>query len=731
VFGSRRRTDDRKRGRRRWAAGAACVTVAAGGMTLLPIAAQPAQAYTTPIMSTYATAGSTVFRIMNKLYNKESSKWFMFGASAVTIAVPLITTANWMYDHYNPEATSQDVLERLDQVQAQISDLKTDIAQLHDQLDTVQTQMSRDKADSLLATCGLHTAGIVDQLAKMDTATEAYQHIIDLAQTTKSPADAAKLKVFINQFVKSQLGDSDTVGDSPAAAGINTIHFSMLSTGGTQGVIQNCGKAYLQNWRSPDNRSTGQVSDLWLDDRVYYAPLQNLVYFWQTAQAQTLLLLENAVLLRVGDLVAATGKGPTTVSAAESLCSDPAATASVPKAAALCESLRNYGTKFARNMTDEWKQVGAPYTDDKVVLQAGSGQTLKPDAPRKTIPTTVWARDPGATGISWATSPQSWDTSVDKAASYDGLDDWVPADGDQWTGLLNQYQISHPTDAGTTAKPLQNWNTVPGNLGFIFHTGPTGKDPYSSTVLRNADNKGGEVLSAYSPVDLLTRMTKATLTDPLTGATSSAFPTAGAMTQVWMPGESRTPNTAADDNKGLGFPSNRDLRTNNKFDAQAMFGDNGFGVKCMVVVHDGVLCDDATISQWWTTYQSAKYRMDNTGFWSSMEESAKFTVTPHKGLDVLEVTGSSNDRCTQKGECPLFTQKIPQAPNWMLDYRAKGGKATKAGTTKAQLWPVTRVPAMCETPTVTSWGAPTRCGDALTQWLAKNVPSLANPDVLL
>jgi hypothetical protein len=717
----------RGRTRRRIAAGAAGVAMMAAGLTLLPVTAPPSQAVSTSTLGMFDQSVGNVVRILGKLVQTEkngkwvkweTNPWFVAPASLLVLGAPLF---NQVVKDKDPNA---DALDKVTNLVTKVKAMQTELSQMQQSLDAVTVTLTTAHANSMLGACHAQTAQLNDYLTALQTGNDMYAEIVDQLQHLRTPADVAVLKEYTDQFVKDQLGTAVLVDGAPMAKAVDRVHIALMNSAGAQGMIQICGKAYLADWKARNLAAAPKMSagspGLWMDDRAYYKPLQDLVEFWETAQAQGVYLLQQAVLIKAGLLGA--GKIPAPTDGPAQVCDKQHADA-VTDVGLLCSSAAEYTKRFYGNLVTELRTVGAPYSDDKVVLQTGTKITGLRGAGDVDIPTTIWARDPAATKLSWATSPQLPGLST-KGGSYDGLDDWVPADDEQWLGLTAGYRQSHPSDT-TNPAPLQrdeNGDAAPGaRVG--------GKQGSAADV------------ATFGPVDVLRKMTGLTSPVPdrngVAGVKAFGAGTSGA---YWIPGTSvpvKLENAngggsgATSPSTGLGFPNSSHV-SDAKSSVAASFADNGFEVRCMVLAADGVLCDDTTISSWWMSRQHSSYvstYAPHLGGLVNWDVDATWTVTPTTpGAGVLSASGTRTG-CKWSGACTVYVQQVKNLPGWLNDYTNRLGTTWKATPMKASVWPTTRLPAFCETQMTTTWGVPTRCGDALTQYLADTLPSLSEADL--
>ncbi|MBM9469350.1 DUF7507 domain-containing protein [Nakamurella leprariae] len=647
----------------------------------------------TPLAATWTDSLASSTNVLSKVFNWSSTS--LVGAPgielALTLAGPILTS---ILGDEGPDL--QDVLDELD-------DLQDDLQQMQQELSTISTQILQDGVDTEVGDCDLQISELESYRSTIDEANEDYLAWITALQDvrTSGTADAKNAR---DQFINSVIGTDLLVFDTELANAIDTIHTSLTSQAG---IIQTCGQASMTTWKA-DNLPPATVgadsSGAWVDDREYYDGVTQVVQFWQIAESHALFLLQQAVLMKLGS------EWPRhtdelTREDSQQICS--LAVTAVPHLHSLCTSMQSYGSTTAYGyLTAEWAAAGVPYTDDDVILSIGSSTTSGVPG---SVPFTAWVRDPGSSGIPWATTPQSWATTQ-TAATFDGIDNWLPAGSVQWEGLNSGYLATHTSVAPAEYPARGAWYTGSGGSSDIY---------------------AGSNLPEYRQFDLLTTMQSVTTTD------GAAFTTAG-VDQVWMPNETASQplnswdiaaGTCCDNtNPGYGFPPTwvtegtaLDASTH---DANPFYGDTGLTVKCMVLTPDGVLCGDATVASWWVGQLQSSFSVVSSNFFTgNWTASGSFSVTPSSSTAGAFVASGLNAGCSP-GPCGVGLNTMTSLPGWIVDFTSVDQVAFDAPDSPAAVWPASSVPT--DPSCLSNWGMPTRCGPAMQAWLAANVP---NPNV--
>ncbi|MBM9469351.1 DUF7507 domain-containing protein [Nakamurella leprariae] len=677
--------------------------VLAAGLVVVPVT-PPAHAVSQPLSALWLNGLGTTMRVVNKVFNWETKLAGGAGvAIALSLAAPLVSS---LFGDSGP--STQDVLDKLD-------DIEGDLDAMELQLDQVEQQVLQVDVDTLMGTCQIQTNRLTSMLAQIDRATTNYAEIVNEMRSLEPGDDPGVLKVSIADFLRTVVGDAKVATNAPLAAVIADIHQAMVTSGGGAGVIETCGKAFLQQWRSSTTTSgpaAGKAatdSAGWVDDRQYYDRLSDLVRFWQTAQAHALFLLEQAVLMQVGQ-VWMRQQQPLTVDDAESICRL-AETRHVADAQSLCRTTSRFATTVHTNVLTEWSQVGVPYSDDQVVLSLGTDVTELRGPKNAVIPSTAWVRDPAASSIPWATTPQSWSARPTPGTVGD-LTGWLPANSAQWTGLSSGYLASHPSVAPSKVGPRQRWA-----IGTS-----TSPDAFTSSHV-----------PAFQPLDVLATMDRVTQPSAPVAGGAPAFNTRGVQ-QVWIPNETATKNLNYHFNGGgLSFPQGTFLPGNTNIWGKKFlpyYADNGFTVRCMVLAGDGVLCDPDTVGSWWVAQQETEYWVVSSNWFTDNDTgAAKFTVSPTSGAVEGLVGYGLNHGCTGGRYCGVSLNGlgsypgITSVPSWIAPHTSVFGVVTTPPDRAHSVWPALTLPTGPGCTTV--WGAPTRCGAALQAWFAATIPDPA------
>jgi hypothetical protein len=683
---------------RRWTRAAGRLGVAtalAGAVVVNPMTAPASSAASTPLAATWTSSLASSMNIVNKVFNWEKNLAGGAGVSlALTLVTPLLTT---LFGGSSGPSIS-DVLDELDGI-------KDELNQMQDELSSINAEVLNADVQTQLGDCNIETSELNSYLTTINEVNEEYTTWITSLQSVNGVADIATVNAARDSFVAAALGAETEVFNAPLAVAVDNIHGAMVATGGNTGVIQTCGAAYLQSWKTanalgaaPGSLAAG-AAGAWVDDRAYYQDITALVQFWQSAQSQGLFLLEQAAAMQAADTWPSTAT-PITSANSGNVCrladSDGVAAANL-----LCTSMTQYGATFYDNIVAEWQAAGVPYSDDDVVLSLGSSITGLGTG----VPTTVWARNPTTAGIPWAQTGQSWSTTQ-TAATFDGLSGWLPANSTQWDGLNAGYLATHPSVAPAYYTP---------RMSLDYDGAP-------------ADMYAASGTAQYKPLDLLTTMRTVTASD-----STPAFTTTG-VTQVWMPNETShaqlswdvAPNvssTSVNNYAGLQFApqwvlggSSLDGSTHDDY---PYYGSPGVAVKCMVLTPDGVICNNE-IGPWWVGQMQADYSVVSSNFFTgNWTGSGNWSVTPSSTTAQAFVVSGVDEGCSS-GLCGIAIDTVGSLPDWLFVVNTE--TASQFGPdTPATVWPALAVPT--GTGCTSVWGVPTRCGAAMQTWLDENIPN--------
>lgn len=688
-------------------AGAVIVT---GSVVAAPA---PAQASWEDDAQGWITSMQTGLGWAEGLFGLETGPW----NTALSIASPLISA---IFGGSSAPSIG-DVLERL----KQLDDIEHKIDQVQSSLVTIEAEIATVGQDVLSGTCAVQASRPRDYLTKLAAANDAYTNVVDkIDEVRLGTASAEDLKVAIDSFIAYTTGESEAVlpDHSAFAESLRSVHSDMGTTGGVAGIIQSCGRAYLNDWKIKNTSTTALTGipatdhGAWLDDRDYYDPLQKLVSFWQTAVAQGTYLHQQASLMRVTrDYV--TAHGPLSIEDSAKVCAL-AKTNGPARASATCEG----GLKFAKTIYSgfaaEWREVGVPISDAHVVMSMGTdvtGLSYTPTTPRAIgappdeppvstaaavkVASRVWARDPSTFPASWTTG--TWSTTADAVSAY-GIDGFLPAGSSQWSDLSNGYRATHPMVQTTTQAEAMQWVSGSG-----------------------WQNSG---VAPFAPLDVLATMKDSVAPAPVGTDPAHAF-TVKADTTVWMPNEAashdftmwRSPVPEWATGSGLSFPHSR-LWLPFNFSPRVL-DDADMSVKCFVATQDGIVCHES-VGSWWVNRLSIE---------------ASLSVQDVNRITPLNPDVDSMVMIDKKRECrglPLYDEEcatiIDQmyavrgesfaqgAPSWLAPIDAANGEHYDGDpTAAATLWPSAPVPDCA----LTTWGARTRCGPAVDAWIASHVPN--------
>ncbi len=263
-----------------------------------------------------------------------------------------------------------DIERKLDQLQVQLADVKQNVLELEDTV--------------VLGQCVTQSSDLPHFITSVETSQAMYTQVIEKLQRVQDNrlTNTTRLQGYMDDFVDVTLGtnpkrDVVNVETSPMAHDIREAHQYMVTHGSTPGVIQTCGRAHLTDWKlnaagAAARQSAGQNDvGVWLDDRQYYAPVQDIVTYWQTVQAQGMYLLQQASLMQASKLYTTKDHGSVPADAAGSVCALAAQSAPDGQAATVCES----ALTFYAGIVAEWTEVGLPISNDDVVMSLGTDIT--------------------------------------------------------------------------------------------------------------------------------------------------------------------------------------------------------------------------------------------------------------------------------------------------------------------------------------------------------------------
>lgn len=690
--------------------------IVAGNVVAAPA---PAQAAWEDDAQSWIASMQTGLGWAEGLFGLKTGPW----NTALSIASPLISA---IFGGSSAPSIG-DVLERL----KQLDDIEHKIDQVQNSLVTIEAEIATVGQDVLTGTCAVQASRPRDYLTKLAAANDAYANVVDkIDEVRVGTADEDDLKVAINSFIAYTTGESEAIlpDHSAFAESLRSVHADMGTTGGVAGIIQSCGRAYLNDWKI-GNTSAAALSGMpstahgaWLDDRDYYDPLQKLVSFWQTAVAQGTYLHQQASLMRVSrDYV--TAHGPLSVEDSARVCAL-AKTNGPAMARATCEGGLTLAKTIYNGFAAEWREVGVPISDTNVVMSMGTdvtGLSYQPTTPRAAgvpadepllsdgapvgVASRVWARDPSTFPAAWTTG--TWSTTAGAVSAY-GIDGFVPAGSQQWSDLSNGYRATHPTVQTTAREEAMRWRSGSG-----------------------WQNSG---VAPFAPLDILTTMKDSVSPAPAGTDPSHAF-TVKADTSAWMPNEAasqnfpmwRSPIPEWSRGTGLSFPHSRLWMTVDF--APRVLDDAKMSVKCFVATQDGAVCHES-VGSWWVNRLSIE---------GAMSVQNAYRVTPvNPDIDSMvmidrkrECRGQPNidEECATIIDAMYSTrgESFSQgAPSWLAAIDAANGEHYEGDPAATRtLWPSAPVPDCA----LTTWGAKTRCGPALEAWITSHVPnpSLSGP----
>lgn len=667
---------------------------------------------------TWTSSLSSTLGIASNVFGFDKSAVWLLGGSALAVAGPLLAAA---LGSGGPGVS--DVLDELDGVEHQLSVMQQSV-------DKVQSEVESTNVNTLMGTCTAQTARLQSLRGVVETSETLYSRFV--AQTTRvtDDASAARMKESAENFIRVALGSvgqSDVAGTELGRA-ITQAHLELSSSGGGSGIIDTCGKAYLEEWWSKNASDSARESmdatavGAWADDRAYYERLQAMVVYWQTVMGQGAYLLQQASLLQVALYSAGDLPAGTTAMDAAAPCYLAGKSKKAVKALTLCESGAAYMSDLSSKIAREWRQVGVPYSDDRTMLALGTSVTRVPRADGSATPSTMWVRDPG-TYPGGTSGP--WTQGTLASSTFAGWTTWKPASARQWTDLTQGYTRSHSDKSKSAPKvaPRQFWEVQQSP----FSSDMWNQFEYTRTALTpnapDPSTMGGT--AEFAPVDVLGRMTAV---PDHTG--TPAFASGAASGLVWMPNEQTRPWFFWDSQlfdsshvyDGLTAATGEVVtgRAGAKF-TPANQRDKGLALRCFVAPGDGVVCND-TVAPWWVARQKAEYRVVSSSSWTrNWTAGLSLDVVPMwAGLDSFRADGVNRDCHGFQTTCGVPFNGAIHMPAWMQPFESEALGRQETPSTVGTLWPALDVPtgAGC----TTGWGVPTRCAAAFDDWVSSTLP---------
>jgi len=688
-----RRDRSPRRWLRRLAATTAVAAVVGAGAVVAPVApAPPAEAAWTSTADAWAKALSASIGAAGKVLGFEKDAGFLYGMSALAITGPLLTLL------YNKDSSINDVMSKL-------GDIDNRIAAIEQTLDVIDDNIREVKVDVLMGTCSVQTGGLLDLLTLTQRAADQYDVMLTKLRSVRDIGGVESLQNETESFIRIVFGAGNTQETAVAATALGSqiqkAHNLLISNGGNyHGVIESCGRANLEEWRK-QNAAPAPVAAMgasapgaWLGEEDYYARTQELVQYWQTVQAQALLLVQEATYLQALQRYA-TEVAPLTADQAAQAC--PVYRAG-SKSASLCESGLGFARKVRAGFAEEWRQAGVPYTDDAVVLSPGTDVTGLRGPNGAAIPSTIWARDPASFPLQGGT-PR---TAFPAGTAYDGFTGWAPANAAQWTGLASGLAASHGSFAPKAAPVVQWWSEGYGR-----------NDPFSSVGV-----------PVFAPVDVLGGMGQAKRADG-----SPQFRPADGL--YWIPGQTATFDLQEKATRGgLSFPQGYYLGGTTSVEGKKFlpwYSGPSLSIACMVAPVDGVLCDGPTVGSWWMARQKSVYSVESSNWLTKNYTAvANWSVSPRSGAVPRFEAGGRNSGCSGGAYCGVaMNTGVRAMPPWLLAFTDSEGvvhdPAVEAkGSYTQRVWPA--LAASAGRNCTTTWGAPSRCGAALDAWLRERLP---------
>jgi hypothetical protein len=689
----------------RWVATTVVAAVIGAALVVAPAQSSPAQAAWEKNAPAWTSAMNSSLATLSKAFGWEKTFFGPAGNIALAILGPLIASVLG-----TGEPGISDVMNELD-------DIEHEIDRMEQSLDRIERDVLQVDIDVLMGTCNVETSQLSSYMTILQEAQEDYAKILEVVSEMKPDDNGAVFEQYVNDFIDTTMGTHNVVGSTPMATQIRDVHNALVSTNGYKGIIEVCGQAYLQDWRTSVATQIAttdkDVAGVWLDDQQYYDRMVELVQFWQTAEAQGSFLLQQAALVKA--TAEYVGVATLDIDDSENVCynakQDPAQAA----ATVLCDSGYAFGKTLYADFLHEWQQAGVPYSDDQVVMSLGSDVTGYLDPNKVSVPSTVWARTPDSVGASWSTG--TWDTHA-TPVSYLGLP-MGAATGAQWTALGQSYEASHPAHLARTPAFQSPWR-------------PSYSQPFAVTGVPE-----------YKPVDVLGLMGSVTTA---VGEPTAFDPTGVRM--VWIPQETVERQnidygslhwenvwqyTYYTDFPATAFPPSV-VQSNVTFDEGSSFhhyiltyyADSPVTLRCSVMPVDGVLCDKGTVAGWWTVRQTTDITVpsinDFTGNYTGV---GTYTVTPTDST-LGTFTGTGTDKsCTGGEPCGiLFNDSIGAMPPWVESFAPTVGQAGGGPLTEETIWPAANVAteADCGASAHSIWGVPSRCGQAFDGWATAYIP---------
>ncbi|KTR93227.1 hypothetical protein NS220_13270 [Microbacterium testaceum] len=670
---------------------------------------------------TWTSSLSSTLGIASNVFGFDKSAMWLLGGSALAVAGPLLAAA---LGSGGPGVS--DVLDELDGVEHQLTVVQQSI-------DKVQTEVESTNVNTLMGTCTAQTARLQSLRGVVETSETLYSRFVAQTKRVGDEASAARMKEAAENFIRVALGSvgqSDVAGTELGRA-ITQAHLELSSSGGGSGIIDTCGKAYLEEWWSKNASDSARTSmdataaGAWVDDRAYFERLQAMVVYWQTVMGQGAYLLQQASLLQAALYTAGSLPAGTTAMDAAAPCYLASKAKNAVKALTLCESGAAYMADLSGKIAREWRQVGVPYTDEEVVLALGSGVTRVPRADGSAVPSTLWVRDP-TTYPGGSSGP--WTQGDLVTTTFRDWTGWKPASATQWSDLSQTYVRTHGSFAAAEVTPRQVW----GVQKEAFSSARWNQFEYTKTALGPTAPSSSQMkgTAKFAPVDVLQKMSSVhdTVGAPLFAADSTG-------TLAWIPTEQTTPwffwetvqlkEFAPGVQRGLTVAPGElaSFRPPTLTTVWAYQREKGLGLRCFVAPQDGVVCGD-TVAPWWIARQNVDYRIVSSNWWTHNWTSgmAVDVVPLWSGLGTFRASGTNVDCHNSFGvSCGTPFNVSIEMPEWMQSFQSEARGWQEPPVRAGTLWPALAVPTTAGC--TTGWGVPTRCGSAFDHWVTNTLPA--------
>jgi hypothetical protein len=258
--------------------------------------------------------------------------------------------------------TTQDVLDKLDEMTKQLDAIQA-------QLTGIQTQLDQLKQQLTSSTCSVLQSNLNTQVVAIDAAQSKYGDVLranDYLAKAARPGSginineaARTVQQQFTEFANQVLGNSSTT-TSGLSLDVLAIHRALMEpqSGSGVGIIDQCAQSAIGNYRTL-SAEPGKAHLAYVDDTAYYDEITNLVRYYQTLETQGLSLIQEAGyfhatqdLITAGTLIGA-DQGAATCVTAEGASGNPAA-------AVTCDSVAAFTETVYSDLVAEWALAGRP-----------------------------------------------------------------------------------------------------------------------------------------------------------------------------------------------------------------------------------------------------------------------------------------------------------------------------------------------------------------------------------